>query len=126
MNKTRILAVNDVVILLRMLDIHVENQGIPVLIDKATNGQEAVEKAKKENYDAILMNLEMPVMNGWQATQAIRKLGVTTPIIAWSGHDKDYVVEACMKVGMDDYLEIAKGDFLNDIFYALERVGVKV
>ena len=68
----------------------------------------------------------MPIMDGWQATEAIRALGVTTPIIAWSAHDKDYVLKGCIDIGMDDYAEIGVNDFLEEIFDALERVGVKV
>lgn len=123
---TRILAVNDYEFFLEFLGQHIENSNLPIFLDKAIDGKEAVEKAKKEKYDAILMNLEMPIKDGWQATKEIRALGITTPIIAWSCHDKYSVFEGCIEVGMNDYAEIGIDHFLKEIFNALERVGVKV
>ncbi|MFN3634454.1 MAG: response regulator [Rhizobium rhizophilum] len=72
------------------------------------NGEEAVEAWASEPPDLILMDVSMPVMNGHQATQAIRSAeqgtGRRIPIIGVTAHALDSDREACLAVGMDDYL----------------------
>lgn len=125
MKKIKILAVNDLTISLKILEIEVEGSDLPIEIDIASDGDEAVEKIQEgKKYDVILMNLEMPFMSGWQATGKIREFGVTVPIIAWSGHFKDLFMERCLKAGMNDYIEIDGFTQLKDIVGVLRRVGV--
>ena len=73
----------------------------------AANGREAVERVQRERFDAILMDCQMPVMNGFIATDRIRRLEGDvrrTPIIALTaGASTDDRVR-CFEVGMDDYL----------------------
>lgn len=127
MKKIRILAVNDLIYTLKIVEIEVENSGLPIEVDEVTNGDKALEKIEKgEKYDAILMNLEMPFMSGWEATEKIRELGVTTPIIAWSSNFKELKMQECLEVGMNDYIEIDSFNLLKGILEALERVGVKL
>jgi signal transduction histidine kinase/CheY-like chemotaxis protein len=75
-------------------------------LDKATNGSEAVELAKANSYDVIFMDCQMPVMDGYQATQQIRKLehGNKTPIIAMTAHAMEGDRNKCLSSGMNDYL----------------------
>lgn len=72
------------------------------------NGEEAVEAWRREPPDLILMDVSMPVMNGHQATQAIRaaeqRTGRHIPIIGVTAHALDSDREACLAAGMDDYL----------------------
>lgn len=72
------------------------------------NGEEAVEAWRSEPPDLILMDVSMPVMNGHQATQAIRSAeqgtGRHIPIIGVTAHALDSDREACLAAGMDDYL----------------------
>lgn len=127
MKKTRILAVNHLIYTLKILEIEVGKSDLSIEVDETTNGDRALEKIEKgEQYDAILMNLEMPIMSGWEATEKIRELGVTTPIIAWSLHFKELKMKECLEVGMNDYIEIDSFNVLKSILEALERVGVKV
>ena len=79
-------------------------------VDIACNGQEAVDSFKRGEYDLILMDVQMPVMDGIEATRIIRALERDArppqhlPIIALTAHAvKDYI-DACLKAGMDDYL----------------------
>ncbi len=74
----------------------------------ATTGVEVIEKLSKSHFDLILMDVEMPEMNGYQATELIRKEMPATknliPIIAMTGHAMNGEKEKCLKAGMNDYI----------------------
>ena len=70
----------------------------------AFNGQEAVERAQQEQYDIIFMDINMPIMNGTDATQKLRELNVTTPIIALTANALEGDRERFLSQGMDDYI----------------------
>lgn len=73
--------------------------------DAVRNGVEAVEAARTGTYDVILMDCEMPVMDGYEATRRIRKLPVQKiPIIALTAHAMTGHREACLAAGMDFHL----------------------
>lgn len=74
--------------------------------DLAENGKEAVENFSKKPYDAILMDVQMPVMDGFQATKDIRKLEGSKRhlIIALTANALTGDREKCLEAGMDDYL----------------------
>jgi len=73
--------------------------------DLASNGKLAIEKLKKNSYDVILMDLQMPEMNGFEATEYIRKkMHSTIPIIAITADVTTADLEKCKEFGMDDYL----------------------
>lgn len=74
----------------------------------ANNGLEAVEHWKRGTFDAILMDVDMPVMNGYEATQRIREQealsGAHIRIVAMTAHAMQGAREACLSHGMDGYL----------------------
>lgn len=73
--------------------------------DIAENGKIAIEKLKNNTYDIILMDLQMPEMNGFDATEYIRKtMKLTIPIIALTADVTTVDLEKCKAVGMNDYL----------------------
>lgn len=73
--------------------------------DIATNGKIAIEKLKNTHYDIILMDLQMPEMNGFEATEHIRtKLKLKIPIIALTADVTTADLARCKEVGMDDYI----------------------
>ena len=72
--------------------------------DIAINGLIAVEKAKENKYDLILMDLQMPEMDGYTASEQIRKFDTITPIIALTASASNDVKEKVMEVGMQDYI----------------------
>jgi CheY-like chemotaxis protein/HPt (histidine-containing phosphotransfer) domain-containing protein len=75
------------------------------VVTEAINGAEAVEKLKTQNFDVILMDLQMPVLDGIEATKIIRKdLKITTPIIALSANAFKNEIDHCIKSGMNDYV----------------------
>lgn len=79
-----------------------EPTGLQVTIAK--DGYEAVKKVKAHKFDLILMDIIMPVMNGYEATKALREQGITTPIIALTAMAMKDDEEKCLQAGCDDYL----------------------
>jgi signal transduction histidine kinase/ActR/RegA family two-component response regulator len=71
-------------------------------VDVASNGEIAVEKAKQNKYDIILMDLQMPVMDGYTATRKIRESNNTTPIIALTASITMDIQGRAMEFGMND------------------------
>jgi PAS domain S-box-containing protein len=70
----------------------------------AENGVEAIEKVKKNSFDLVFMDIHMPVMNGLDATQEIKKFNVSLPIIALSAAAMDKEKQEAFSIGMNDYL----------------------
>jgi len=81
-----------------------EQAGLVVSI--ANNGKEAVQRVKSELYDAVLMDIQMPVMGGFEATQEIRKDGrfKDLPIIAMTAHAMAGDREKSLEAGMNDHV----------------------
>ena len=73
--------------------------------DIADNGKIAIEKLQAKSYDIILMDLQMPVMNGFEATEYIRnEMKSTIPIIALTADVTTMDLEKCKSIGMNDYV----------------------
>ncbi|MBB6111925.1 hypothetical protein HDF23_004698 [Mucilaginibacter lappiensis] len=76
-------------------------------VDAVNNGKQALEKLKLNNYDIILMDLDMPELDGYEATLAIRSednAKNTIPIIAITAHATREVMEKCLDHGMNDFV----------------------
>ncbi|MDF3029642.1 MAG: two-component hybrid sensor and regulator [Moraxellaceae bacterium] len=76
-------------------------------VDVANNGQEAIEAWERQPYDLVIMDIDMPVMNGYIATRAIRareQPGQRAPIIACSASALSRVIDSCVEAGMDDFI----------------------
>jgi CheY-like chemotaxis protein len=76
-------------------------------VELAINGKQAVEICNTKKYDLILMDCQMPVMDGYEATDQIRKASVfnkNTTIIAMTAHAMEGDREKCIEAGMDDYI----------------------
>ncbi len=104
----RILLVEDHEINQEVVVHQLEMMGCEVVL--ASNGQEAVEKAMAGGIDAVLMDCQMPVLDGYEATKAIRQAeqplqdGKSLPIIALTAHVTLDDRKRCLACGMDDYL----------------------
>jgi signal transduction histidine kinase/CheY-like chemotaxis protein len=95
------------------------------VVHLVANGQLAVEAVRRGDYDAVLMDLQMPGMDGMEATQAIRALGdarAAVPIIAMTANAFEEDRRACLAAGMDDY--VAKPIDVEQLAQAIERVAM--
>lgn len=83
----------------------------------AENGEIALDMIEKETFDVILMDIQMPVMNGYDTTRKIRKMGNNIPIIALTASAIKGEKEKCLSMGMNDYITkpINEEDFLKTI-----------
>ena len=114
----RILVVEDNLLNLKVIEKMLQKAGVE--FETANSGAEAVEKAAEQNiplYDLILMDIQMPVMDGLQATRMIRKHNQEIPIIALTAHAMKGDREKFIQAGMNDYLPkpIQKADLLEMI-----------
>lgn len=102
LSETSILLVDDVednrLLIQRMLS----KRGAKLTL--ATNGEEGLNKALAENYDIILMDIQMPIMDGYTATKKLRQAGYKKPIIALTAHAMKDDRERCLEAGCTDYL----------------------
>lgn len=100
----RVLLVEDNIINQRVASEILEKAGI--MVDTAENGEIAVQMVQATDYDSVLMDIQMPVMDGYAATHLIKQLpDVTTPpIIAMTAHAMKGDREKCLDAGMDDYI----------------------
>jgi CheY-like chemotaxis protein len=93
--------------------------------DKAANGREVLKALEAKSYDLILMDVQMPEMDGLEATREIRKRWPSgrTKIVALAAHAIAGDKEKCLKAGMDDYL--CKPIDIDDLKKALEKAFLK-
>ena len=100
----KILLVDDVAINQQIAKAFLRKAGAEIVL--ANNGLEAVNCVKSEKFDVVLMDLQMPVMDGFEATRQIRQLpeGQGLPIIAMTAAAMQHDKEACLLAGIDDHL----------------------
>ena len=72
--------------------------------ERAKNGQEAVEMAEKHTYDIVLMDIKMPIMDGLEATKAIKEKFPDLPIIALTANAFDSDRQLALEAGCNDFL----------------------
>ncbi|MEZ0390934.1 MAG: response regulator [Pseudobdellovibrionaceae bacterium] len=98
----KVLVVEDVLDNQMLTKLYLARKGMKVQF--ANNGAEGVQKALSEYYDFILMDMQMPVMDGYTATRNLRESGYQKPIIALTAHAMKEDRERCLQAGCDDYL----------------------
>ncbi|MCB9072018.1 MAG: response regulator [Bdellovibrionaceae bacterium] len=74
------------------------------VVDLAENGHESLIKVEMNPYDLVLMDLQMPVMSGLDATRELRNQGYQKPIVALTAHAMKEVLEQCKDVGFSDFV----------------------
>ena len=86
----------------RLLSMYITQTGATIVI--VNNGQQAVERAQREPFDLILMDMQMPVMDGLEATRTLRRSGYTGAIVALTANAFREDREACLAAGYDDFI----------------------
>ena len=118
----RILLAEDNLVNQKLASRLLENQGHLVVV--ASDGAQALDTLAKQSFDLVLMDAQMPVMDGFEATAAIRRLEEATrahiPIIAMTAHAMVGDRQRCLQAGMDCY--IAKPVHAHELFETIETV----
>ncbi len=86
----------------KLIETFLEKMGLQYIM--VEDGQQAVDKAISETFDLILMDIQMPVMNGYEAVKALREKHISTPIIAVTAYAMNDDAQKCLAAGFDDYI----------------------
>jgi two-component system sensor histidine kinase/response regulator len=97
-------------------------EGAGIVVTIVGNGEEAVQALQSASFDAVLMDIQMPLVNGYEATRRIRELsqGASLPIVAMTAHAMKGDEEKCLEAGMDGY--ISKPVNQDRLFHTLWRL----
>ncbi|MHC4877898.1 MAG: response regulator [Planctomycetota bacterium] len=98
----RVLVVDDGEINRKFVRFVLEKMGVSVAV--ATNGEEGIEAATKNDFDLVLMDMQMPIKDGYTATKELRQAGYATPIIALTANAMQGDRKKCLDAGCDNYL----------------------
>ncbi|HJT18122.1 MAG TPA: sigma-54 dependent transcriptional regulator [Thermoanaerobaculia bacterium] len=99
----RVLVVDDETAIREAIRMTLEYEGYRV--DEARSGQEGIDKATKTDYDAILLDIKMPVLDGIEVLENLKEQKVPAPVIMVSGHGDIQTAVECTKRGAFDFLE---------------------
>lgn len=107
-SKLKVLIVDDNVINAKLLMLNLKESNFEI-VDVATSGVEALEKSRKNPYDLIFMDVQMPVMGGIEVAKKIRagevgQINQSTRIVALTGNSSEKDVTNCLNAGMNDFL----------------------
>jgi PAS domain S-box-containing protein len=123
---TRILLAEDNEASRQVIGLFLEKAGAELVI--ASNGQEAIDQAiaardAGQPFDLILMDMQMPVLDGYEATRTLRALGFHQPILALTAYAGDEDRQECLRFGCDDHLSkpIDSSRMLESIAHHLSR-----
>ncbi len=97
----KVLIVDDEELIRNVIIEYLKLEGIS--FDEASDGYEAIKKAKNNDYDVVIMDIMMPKMDGYQAVKEIRKFS-TVPFIMLSARSEEYDKLTCFDIGVDDYV----------------------
>ncbi|MBN1125981.1 MAG: CBS domain-containing protein [Sedimentisphaerales bacterium] len=113
-SKIRVLVAEDNPANQMLIDLLLRRAGLESIL--VGDGQEAVEKAASEDFDLILMDIQMPRMNGYEATRELRRNGFEKPIIAVTAHAMVGDAEKCLEAGCNNYIS---KPVKRDVFYTI-------
>jgi len=86
----------------RLIELLLKRMGLEVAI--VEDGNEAVQKAQSMDFDLIFMDMQMPNLNGYEATKILRSKGIAAPIVALTANAMKGDDKKCLAVGCDDYI----------------------
>ena len=104
----RILVAEDDESFVDAIELLLEQDERFTVVGRARNGRDAVELATQVAPDAVVMDIEMPVLDGVEATKLLRTATPALPIVAVSGHDYEERVLEIRQAGADDYVRKAR------------------
>jgi DNA-binding NarL/FixJ family response regulator len=116
----RILVAEDDEGYLDTLEAILDADGRFLVVGRARDGKDAVELADSLDPDAVVMDIEMPVLDGVEATRLLREADPGLPIVAISGHDYDERVLEIREAGASDY--VRKSRVEDDLVHVLEAL----
>ncbi|MEP3478068.1 MAG: ATP-binding protein [Fuerstiella sp.] len=99
---SRVLVTDDTPANRRLVSLVLRKAGL--IVDEAEHGQHALDCVAKQDYDLLLMDMQMPIMDGFTATRTLRSSGVKTPIFALTANVMQSDRERCEEAGCDDFL----------------------
>jgi two-component system cell cycle response regulator DivK len=119
-NKPRVLLVDDYPDAREMYGEYLEYSGYDVI--EAANGMEALQRALADKPDIILMDLSLPVMDGWEATRRLKadERTANIPVVALTGHALAGTSEGAKKAGCDAF--VTKPCLPEDLVHEIQRV----
>jgi len=85
-----------------LIGLHLQTNNISFAC--ANNGQEAVDRLRNEHFDLVLMDMQMPQMNGDVAVRILREQGFKKPVLALTGNVSPAEREFCLKAGFDEHV----------------------
>ena len=99
----RVLIVDDETAIREAIRMTLEYEGYK--IEEARSGQDAIDKATKTDYDAILLDIKMPILDGIEVLENLKEQKVKSPVVMVSGHGDVHTAVECTKRGAFDFLE---------------------
>ncbi len=99
----RILVIDDETAIREAIRMTLEYEGYKV--EEARSGQEGLDKAGKTDYDALLLDIKMPVLDGIEVLENLKAQKITSPVVMVSGHGDVHTAVECTKRGAFDFLE---------------------
>jgi two-component system nitrogen regulation response regulator NtrX len=99
----RVLIIDDETAIREAIRMTLEYEGYR--IDEARSGQDGIDKATKANYDAILLDIKMPILDGIEVLENLKEQHVTSPVVMVSGHGDIQTAVDCTRRGAYDFLE---------------------
>ena len=102
-----------------LISSHLHKVGLEVVI--AGTGRQAVEAARREHFDLVLMDIQMPEMDGYEATRELRKAGMDVPIVALTANAMPEDRARCLEAGCSDYLSkpVSRGQLIETLRHFL-------
>ncbi len=121
-HRGRLLIVDDVVTNRRYLRLLLKRAGFEIV--EAENGQKALDAIEAQDFDLVLMDLQMPVMDGYQATEQLRQSGIDIPVIAVAANAFEASLQKSLKAGCNAWLTkpVDPDALLDEISKQLELV----
>ena len=99
---SRVLVTDDTPANRRLVSLVLRKAGL--IVDEAEHGQHALDCVAKQDYDLLLMDMQMPIMDGFTATRTLRSSGVKTPVFALTANVMQSDRERCEEAGCNDFL----------------------